>query len=220
MRGTVTARWQLIIYRLPSTPSRARVATWRELRRLGALPLQQSVSVVPELGELPAALDDIAARIARDGGTCYRFALTELDGAQQARLVAEWNALRAQEFAELVEECETKFTREVEFEIFRANLTAGEAEEIEADLEKIRVWFARVAARDWFAAPNRGAAEAAIAACEALLDDFMQRVYLAEMADGPSLAPPAALAWGARPHVAGAGGVASEDDQPASERGA
>jgi hypothetical protein len=195
-------RWQLLIYRLPSNPSRARVAIWRELRRLGALPLQQAVSAVPELGDLPDALDGIVERIERDGGTVYRYALADLTTAQQARLVDEWNALRGQEFAEIVEECETKFTREVEFEIFRANLTAGEAEEIEADLDKIRGWFARVAARDWFDAPNRAAAETAIAACETLLDDFVQRVYMAEMADGPALDPPAALTWGEFPRLA------------------
>ena len=197
-------RWQLIIYRLPSNPSRARVAIWRELRRLGALPLQQAVSVVPELGELSDALDGIVERIERDGGTVHRYTLAKLSVTQQAQLVAEWNALRGQEFAELVEECETKFRREVEFEIFRANLTAGEAEEIEADLDKIRAWFARVAARDWFAAPNRAAAELAIAACETLLDDFVQRVYVVEMADGPALEPPATLAWGDFPRLAAA----------------
>jgi hypothetical protein len=210
-------RWQLLIYRLPSNPSRARVAIWRELRRLGALPLQQAVSVVPELGQLPAALDSIVERIERDGGTVYRFTLAGLDAAQQGRLVGEWNALRAQEFAEIVEECETKFTREVEFELFRANLTAGEAEEIEADLDKIRSWFARVAARDWFAAPNRAAAVTAIAACEVLLDDFVQRVYAVEMADGPALEPPAALAWGDFPRLADADPPRNEPDQETTE---
>jgi hypothetical protein len=222
MHADPNLRWQLLIYRLPSNPSRARVAIWRELRRLGALPLQQAVSAVPELGELPAALDSIVERIERDGGTVYRYTLAELDAAQQRRLVEEWNALRAQEFAEIVEECETKFTREVEFEIFRANLTAGEAEEIEADLDKIRHWFAHVAARDWFAAPNRAAAAAAIAACELLLDDFVQRVYLVEMADGPALEPPAALAWGDFPRLADEAPPGNEPDEaaPEHERGA
>jgi hypothetical protein len=217
MHADPNLRWQLLIYRLPSNPSRARVAIWRELRRLGALPLQQAVSAVPELGELPAALDSIVERIERDGGTVYRYTLRDLDAAQQGRLVDEWNALRTQEFAEIVEECETKFTREVEFELFRANLTAGEAEEIEADLDKIRAWFARVAARDWFAAPNRHAAEAAIAACELLLDDFVQRVYAVEMADGPALEPPAALAWGDFPRMAGVAPPTHDPDEEATE---
>jgi uncharacterized protein (DUF2267 family) len=190
------AAWQLFIYRLPSKPSRARVAVWRELRRLGALPLQSGVVAAPELGELPARLDAAAQRVADEGGVTYRFRLTRLDTGERDRLEAEWSALRAQEYAEIVEECETKFVREVEFEIFRDNLTAGEAEEIEADLEKLKGWLGRVVERDSFGAPNRGQAEAAIARCAAMLEDFMERVYEAESHHGPSLEPPADLPWG------------------------
>ena len=39
--------WQIITYRLPKEPSRHRVAVWRELRRLGAVSLQQGTWAVP-----------------------------------------------------------------------------------------------------------------------------------------------------------------------------
>ena len=138
--------WHLFVYRLPSKPSSARVAVWRDLRRLGALPLQQAVVALPADRGFEERLDAVEARVAAEGGSSYRFVV---DG--DARLEADWNALRHQEYEEIVEECETKFEREIEFEIFRGNLTAGEAEEIEADLEKLRAWFARVDARDVFA---------------------------------------------------------------------
>ena len=101
-----------------------------------------------------------------------------------------------QEYDEIVEECETKFEREIEFEIDRDNLTASEAEEIEADLEKIRAWFGRVSDRDVFGAPGRDRAEAAIARCVRQLEDFERRVFEAEGEEGPSFAPPAKLPWG------------------------
>jgi hypothetical protein len=53
-----------------------------------------------------------------------------------------------------------------------------------------------VAARDVFGAPGRDRAEAAIARCAGLLEDFERRVYEAESESGPSLAPPARLPWG------------------------
>ena len=40
--------WIVLIYRLPSNDSRARVAVWREVRKLGALHVQQSVLAVPD----------------------------------------------------------------------------------------------------------------------------------------------------------------------------
>jgi hypothetical protein len=193
----VSETWRLLIYRLPGGESaRARVAVWRELRRLGALPLQQGVAAAPELGDLGDRLDGVEARITAEGGTFYRFRLDALSDAERSRLEADWNALREQEYAEIVEECETKFAREIEFEIFRGNLTAGEAEEIEADLDKIKAWYGRIRARDWYQAASRRDAEDAIARSEALLEDFVDRVYRAEAEAGPSLDPPLDLPWG------------------------
>jgi hypothetical protein len=163
---------------------------------LGALPLQQSVVVAPETGGIAAQLDAIEARILAEGGTVYHYRLADLPTAEQDRLIQEWNRVRDHEYAEIVEECETKFRREVEFELFRGNLTGSEAEEIEADLEKIRGWYGRVLARDCFAAAGSAAAEAAIAACQGLLDAFVERVFAAEAAQGGlSLDLPAPLAW-------------------------
>jgi hypothetical protein len=196
-RVTSDSGWSLLIYRLPTQPSRVRVAVWRELRRLGALPLQQGVVALPAVEYLSGRLAEIEQRIQTEGGISYRFALNDLDEAQAGRLRAEWNALREQEYAEIIEECETKFAKEIEFEIFRGNLTAGEAEEIEADLDKIRAWFARVGARDLFGATNRAEADRAIAHCGELLEDFVERVYRAEeIAGGPVLERPLDLPWG------------------------
>lgn len=89
--------WQLLIYRLPANPSRARVAVWRDLRRLGALPLQQSVAAVPELGDLGERLDAIESRIGAEGGSSYRFRLDDLTPEQERGLESEWNGLRSQE---------------------------------------------------------------------------------------------------------------------------
>ena len=175
-----------------------RVAVWRELRRIGALPLQQAVVALPEEGGLSDQLDAIAERVRNQGGVVYRFPLAGLSEDDRLRLEEEWNALRTQEYEEIVEECQTKFEREIEFEIFRENLTAAEAEEIEADLEKIKTWFERVRARDVFAVSARESAETAIAKCERLLEDFVQRVYDAETEHGPSLQPPADTEWSER----------------------
>lgn len=184
--------WHLFIYRLPSKGSSMRVAVWRELRRIGALPLQQAVVAVPDAGGFSEQLDAVAERVRGQGGIVYRFPLAGLADEDRGRLEREWNALRTQEYAEIVEE----FEREVEFEIFRNNLTAAEAEEIEADLDKIKGWFERVSARDVFGVPERGRATAAIATCERLLEDFVTRVYDAETEHGPALDPPAAMPWG------------------------
>ena len=188
--------WHLFVYRLPTKSSSVRVAVWRELRRIGALPLQQAVVALPDIEPLRERLDAVAERIDAEGGVVYRFRLTDLSSEEEARLRTSWDTLREREFEEIVEECETKFEREVAFEIYRNNLTAAEAEEIEADLDKVKTWFERVAARDVFDVPARGRAEAAIAKCQTLLDDFERRVFEAENEHGLSLEPPLDVPWG------------------------
>jgi hypothetical protein len=164
--------WHLFVYRLPSKPSSARVAVWRDLRRLGALPLQQAVVALPRGRGFEQRLDAIEARVAAEGGSSYHFEV-----AGDERLEADWNALRRQEYAEIVEECETKFAKEIEFERFRENYTFEEAEEIGQDLEKIKRWVRGVESRDWFQGPGRDEALARIAWCEELLEAFEEEVY-------------------------------------------
>jgi len=188
--------WRLLVYRLPTNPSSARVGVWRDLRRLGALPLQQSCVVVPDVPEVVERLEEIAERITDLGGTPHLFRLDDLTTTQVAVLRRAWSDLRAHEYAEIVEECRSKFIREVDFELFRDNLTASEAEELEADLDKIRSWFGRIQGRDWFDAPNRSEVEVAIAECAVRLEDFTTRVFEREAAEGPSLDTPLDLPWG------------------------
>lgn len=188
--------WQLFVYRLPTEPSRVRVAVWRALRRLGALPLGQAILAMPNLGDLASQLDEIEQRITEEGGTSWRFPLTDLAPEMGARLKSEWNALRTHEYAEIVEECRTKFKREIEFELFRGNLTAAESEEIEADLDKIKAWLERVVARDWFEADGRAEAESELVSCEAMLNDFTEKVFLAESQEGHVTSVPPEVPWG------------------------
>ena len=77
---------------------------------------------------------------------------SRLQPPDEARIIQSFRALRASEYAEIIEECETKFVKEIEFEHFRQNFTYEEAEEIRMEFEKIGMWFQRVEERDWFGA--------------------------------------------------------------------
>lgn len=55
-RDVTDATWMLIAPRIPVQPSRHRVAVWRELRRLGAVPVTSGLWALPDL---PAFADGI-----------------------------------------------------------------------------------------------------------------------------------------------------------------
>jgi len=181
--------WTLIVYRVPTDSSRARVAVWRDLKRLGGLYLQQCVCVLPKTPLTDDELASIRDRIADLGGTSNLFEIA-VDATQRADLVTEFRALAARDYAEIIEECEAKFVKEIEFERFRGNYTFEEVEEIRHDLEKIRRWFRRVVARDWFGGPGRQDAEAWIDRCAELLDAFEDDVYAKAAEDDTRPLPP------------------------------
>jgi hypothetical protein len=183
----------VLIYRVPTEPASKRVAVWRDLKRLGALYLQQCACIFPAIPGLNKDVDNIAAKIPALGGETFLFEVPRLQPEEETRIIESFRAQRTSEYAEIIEECETKFVKEIEFEHFRQNYTFEEAEEIEQDLEKIRRWFERVLERDWFKADRRDEVETWLARCQGLLAKFEEEVYRRSGSDQPDATPAAEL---------------------------
>jgi hypothetical protein len=167
----------MLIYRVPTGSSRARVAVWRELKRLGGLYVQQAVCVLPDRGDLRDKLAKVRTRIDELGGSSVFLTLHDVEPDAKTTFVDGFRDQSAKEYAEIVEECETKFFKEIEFERFRNNYTFEETEEIRQDLEKLRRWLDKVEARDWMGADGRELARQKVAECETLLEQFEADVY-------------------------------------------
>jgi hypothetical protein len=181
-------QWLVLVYRIPSEPASKRVAIWRDLKRTGALYLQQCVCILPDLGNNAEELERVMAKVSSAGGETVRFVVPRLDPGDEARIIAGFRAQRTSEYAEIIEECETKFQKEVEFEHFRQNYTFEEVEEIEQDLDKIRHWYDRVRERDWFAADRRAEVERWIERCQELMNGFVEEVYKRQDTGAPAQA--------------------------------
>ncbi|MGH7920531.1 MAG: Chromate resistance protein ChrB, partial [Candidatus Dormibacteraceae bacterium] len=173
-------RFLLLVYRMPARPTSHRVTVWRQLKKTGAVYLQQSVCVFPDEPGLRRDLAPILGRIEEASGEYHLLPVRHLDAEEEGKVRSQFTAQAAKHYDEIIENCEVNFVKEIEFEIFRRNLTYEEAEEIRAEFEKIVSWFARVEARDWFGAPNKVTARDWIERCEALLEDFEGRVYAAQ----------------------------------------
>src|ERR1700736_2790053 len=180
--------WRVLIYRVPTEPASKRVAVWRDLKRLGALYLQQCACIFPEIPGVIDEVNQVAAKIPALGGETFLLEVPRLQPEDETRIIEAFREQRANESAEIIEECETKFVKEIEFERFRENYTFEEAEEIEQDLEKIRRWFDRVKSRDWFKAERRDEVETWLARCQGLLARFEEDVYRRQGND-PSAEP-------------------------------
>src|SRR5215218_4361641 len=167
---------------MPAKPTAGRVAVWRSLKKAGAVYLQSSVCVVPDVDPMRAALEPVLARIDESAGSYHLLPLSDLPEEEEAKLVQLFVDQTANHYAEIVENCEVNFVKEIEFEHFRQNYTYEEAEEIRMEFEKICTWFERVQERDWFDAPHRDEAHAWLSRCEQMLEGFEAKVF--ELQDG------------------------------------
>jgi hypothetical protein len=168
--------WALVTYRLPNEPSRHRVAVWRELRRAGALPLQQATWAVPARPEFVDAVSRAVELIERADGEVIVFDASPHGDEMAARLEARFSAEREQEWAEFLAECE-KFDAEIDKEIRIEKFTAAELNEEEQNLERLRRWFREIMSRDLFSSPSQPDAERRLKECTEHLEVFAERVY-------------------------------------------
>jgi uncharacterized protein YdbL (DUF1318 family) len=168
-------------------PASLRVQVWRRLRSLGALYLQQSVCLLPARERPLRDVARLLARVRTEGGTGRVLTIEVPDEDEYATLVAEFNAARDTEYGEVVERSPA-MVAEIATEMARGRATYAEVEESEADLNRFRTWLAKIAARDYFHAVGRGAAEDAVAECARALAEFEHAALSAESGTEPGFA--------------------------------
>jgi len=175
--------WRVIIYRLPAEPSRHRVGIWRELRRLGAVPLQQGTWAVPQGEGFDAGFAQVTAAIQAAGGHPVVLGVGDQD-AEDAQLEAQFTGQREAEWTEFVADC-GKYEVELDGEVAKGKLTLAELDEEEQSLDRLRRWYRAIRARDRFGAPSAPLAERRLKECTDALERFAEQVYEAREDGGP-----------------------------------
>lgn len=170
--------WLILIYRVPTEPTRHRAAVWRRLRNLGAVYLQNSVAAIPRSADSERAMRALRNEIVEkmDGKA---FLLTSTALAGESDLVAIVNAARDDEYEEILDKC-MDFHRELAKEVVAEHFTYGELEENEEDLNKLLGWFQKVRARDALGSSKAATVEEALLECSKELEEFATMVYAAE----------------------------------------
>lgn len=109
MRGRCTGmpnptnEWTLLVYKLPSQPSRLRLQIWRRLQKMGALSLHGSAWVVPAWPELVENMQYVATAIEELGGSCQVFTGLSVLPHGPAQIEQEFRNLADSWIAEIIE---------------------------------------------------------------------------------------------------------------------
>lgn len=179
----------VLVYRMPPKPTAGRVAVWRQLKKVGAIYLQQSVCIFPDSAAVHRELAPILRKIGASAGEYHLLPLRTLPVGEAEKLVYQFLDATSKHYDEIIENCEVNFTKEIEFETFRQNFTYQEAEEIRTEFEKILSWYERIRERDWFGASNQSVAAEWVGKCEGLLEEFEATVFRVQGEGGETPAP-------------------------------
>lgn len=171
--------WILLIYRVPQDPPGRRTYVWRQLKHLGAIYLQQAAAILPDTPAIRAAAEGLANWIRDVGGDVSLLSTVSPCPGWEQGIVERFNAARNEEYAEVVENIE-RFEDEIQRETRKEKFTFAELEDLEADWAKLQSWIERIHTRDFFHAPDRLAAAAALDQARTRLETFTTSVYAHE----------------------------------------
>lgn len=144
----VNRKWLVLIHQLPPKPDYVRVKVRRKLQRIGAIPLKNSVYVLPRLDETLEDFQWLRREITADGGEAMLLDADFLEGVPNAVLEEMAREERNREYQDVVQ---------------AANALTDASE---ADMARLRRQLADIAKRDHFRASGRDSAEFAIKALE------------------------------------------------------
>ncbi len=166
--------WLVLVYRVPSEPTRLRATVWRRLKALGAVYMQNSVATLPASAAAERALRKLHHEILQMQGTAVLMTSSVITG--ESNILSTFQAARTDEYDEIIDRCQG-FLAELEKEYAKSHFTYAELEENEVDYTKLVNWFEKVHDRDEFGAPGRAEAEEALKKCERALEEYAVRVY-------------------------------------------
>jgi len=149
-KGTPTGRWLLLFHQIPPKPDYFRVKVWRRLQRIGAVPVKNSVWVLPYSDQ---ALEDfrwLLQEIVHGGGEGSVCRGDFVDGLSDPEIEALFRKARAADYAAIGRDAKSLARKPQPANVVRLSHRLAE-----------------VAAIDYFGAPGRRTVEPALARLEA-----------------------------------------------------
>jgi len=162
---TTSGRWLLLFHQIPPKPDYFRVKVWRRLQRIGAVPVKNSVWVLPYSDQAVEDFRWLLQEILEGGGEGSVCRGDFVDGLSDPDIEALFRQARAADYAAIARDAKSLARKAAP-----------------ADVARLNHRLAEVAAIDYFSAPGRRTLEPALARLEA-------RVRGAEPRDDPANYP-------------------------------
>jgi hypothetical protein len=148
-------RWLLLIHQIPPQPTYFRVKIWRRLQQLGAIPVKNSVYVLPATDQSLEDFQWMAQEIRAGGGDATLCEARLVEGLSDAKLIAMFRDARNRDYEALAKDI--------------ASAGKTKSPEGRALLLRLKKSLAEVKATDYFGASKGKSVEAALSTLESRL---------------------------------------------------
>jgi hypothetical protein len=152
-------KWVLLTHQIASGSSGFRVKVWRKLQELGAIAVRNSVYVLPASPEAREDFQWLRQEIADGGGEATVFAADAVSGAEDQEIVRAFQEARNRDYAAVLKELHA----------LEKACAGGARRSASPELAKLSRRLDALVAVDFFEAPGRAEALAALRRCEKLL---------------------------------------------------
>ncbi|HEY7082946.1 MAG TPA: Chromate resistance protein ChrB [Nitrososphaeraceae archaeon] len=165
--------WLLVLYDVPSQPSRLKVRVWREFKSIGALYPPLSICLIPDNTSNRERLIKIEELIAKNGK------VMKLQGKgtsedDQNNILRIFRIERDKQYDEILEECQ-EFIDEIKANIRNKKTAQEEVEEMHEVLDGLKRWLERVKSIDWIERPAAAIrVERLLEKCQDSMDKFAE----------------------------------------------
>lgn len=156
--------WILLIHQLPPNPTNLRVRIWRKLQKLGAIPIKNSVYILPFNDKTFEDFQWLRQEIESSSGEATVFRADAVEGTTDDEIINAFCKQRDEEYTSITAELDglTGAIREMKRS---GHLNATRLGNYEAELDKFHKELERIVATDFFDAPIRLTAIAAYERC-------------------------------------------------------
>src|SRR5688572_9919944 len=164
VRDATSPRWLLLIHQIPPKPGYLRVKIWRQLQRLGAVAIKNSVYVLPNTEQAHEDLEWVRRAIVDSGGDASTWEGNSAEGLNDSQVEALFHAARDADYAELAEEA-----KRLADEWPSGARDSEQRGQLELGITRLRRRFAEIGAIDFFGASGQEALHGVLCGLEARL---------------------------------------------------
>jgi hypothetical protein len=143
-------KWIVFIYKVPSKPTKYRAYLWREIKKLGALYLQDGVCIVPDTDDVHLFIGALAEKVHQWEGQEFTFLSSTFSKEKDQEMISQFNEARNEEYKELIPWV-NRFLEYMEEEE-EWEFSDAQSRKVRDEFQKLLRQFQGIEARDYFEA--------------------------------------------------------------------